>query len=233
MGYLPSKDADLLAFTANFATYLSANAVALGMLPANATAYASLQTSWAAALLAATQPNTRGKATIAAKAAVKKQIVALTRSYAQMIGRNVNVTNAQRLALGLNVRKQRTPIPPPATSPVIQILSVNAWTVKIKLKNADGTRRARPLGAIGASVFSYAGSAPPTSLSDWKFEGLCGKDVVDIVMDDSVPSGAKVWLTAMWFSERKETSPCCNPVSTIIQGGGVQSVNMPTLALAA
>lgn len=233
MGYIPSKDGDVLAYTLNFSTYLTAHAVALGMTAANATTYAGLQSDYAAALKAATEPSTRGKATIANKDAAKKQIVALTRSYAQMIGRNVNVTNEQRLALGLNIRKQRTVVPPPATAPVIQVLSVNAWTVRLKLKNADGTRRARPVGAIGAAVFSYAGSAPPVSLSDWKYEGVCGKDIIEIVTDADLPSGAKVWLTAQWFSARKETSPCCNPVSTIIQGGGVQSVGMPTLSLAA
>ena len=36
---------------------------------------------------------------------------------------------------------------------------------------ANPTRRGTPAGVRGAAVFSYIGATPPTSLSDWKFEG--------------------------------------------------------------
>ncbi len=38
----------------------------------------------------------------------------------------------------------------------------------------------------------------------------------------SLPAGTKVFLSAFWFNNRKESGPACTPVSTLLQGGGLQ-----------
>ena len=135
------------------------------------------------------------------------------------------VTDAQKFSLGLNVRAAPTPVPPPSTSPNLDVVSVTAWTVKIKLHDAaSGKKRGRPPGVKGVAVFSCVAAAPPTDLNDWHFEGNTGKTTIDVAFSNTVASGAKAWLTAFWFNPRMESGPACTPVPVTVQGGSVSSM---------
>ncbi|MBC7785462.1 MAG: hypothetical protein H7144_16640, partial [Burkholderiales bacterium] len=61
----------------------------------------------------------------------------------------------------------------------------------------------------------------PDGIAGWTFQGNASKNVVDIVLPDGTAPGAKVWFTAFWFNNRKQSSPNTDPVSTNVQGGGV------------
>src|SRR6185437_14193668 len=128
---------------------------------------------------------------------------------AGIVQRFPGTTNPMRLDLGLPQRGTvPVPIPPPAESPLIEIKQTSGRTVRIRLINTlQPTRRGRPDGTIGASVFSFVGEAPPPSTSQWKFEGSTGLTTVDVVFPDSVAAGATVWLTAFWMNPRKQSGP--------------------------
>jgi hypothetical protein len=84
-----------------------------GLVAGQATAYQSLNTTWAAAYLAAKDPDTRTKAKVQAKNDAKVPLMAMLSGLAGIIEKCPTVTNEQRVLLGLSVRALPTPIGPP------------------------------------------------------------------------------------------------------------------------
>ena len=225
-------DAGVLNWATAFRDLVTVAPTTYGLTAALVTSLSSSIASYAASL-PLTERSVRTKFATAQKKAFKKALLAQLDTLQNLINGTPSVTVAQKLQLGMSVRTAPAPIPAPDTAPIVSIESVNAWTVRVKLGNAEATKRARPRGAVGAAIFSHVGTGVPTDISDWGFEGVVGSPTVDIVFKSSLPAGTQVFLTAMWFSNRKQSGPCCAPVATFLQGGGVQSVGMTTLALAA
>ena len=216
--FLPTKDTTLLAWSLNFSTRITATPTAYGLVAADATAYSALHTAFGTAL-AACDPDERNKITTAAKNSARLALKTSARLLAKRVDGTATVTDAQKLELGLNVRAQPSPIPAPDSAPVIEIVSMMSRTVKIKLKSADSADRGKPAGVHGAAIFTYVGTTPPTTEGAWHFEGNTNRTVIDVEFADSVPSGATIWFTAMWFNPRSQSGPGSLPISACIPGG--------------
>jgi hypothetical protein len=194
----------------------------LGLTAAQATAYAALHSSFETAM-AAIAPGERTKSLVAAKNAARSALKSSASLLAKII-QGQNVSDAQKIELGLNVRSAPTPIPPPADAPGITVLATVGNTVKIRLFDAvDSANRGRPKGTDGASVFSFVGAAAPTEESDWRFEGVASRTKLDVTFPEATAPGAKVWFTAFWFNERKQRGPAATPVGVNIPGGAAMA----------
>ncbi len=219
--FLPRTDAGLLAWSLNFKTLITASPITYGLTAALATSYGTLHDAYASAL-ADCDPNIRTKAAVVAKNQARTELKNEARLLANLVNGTASVTDAQKTELGLTVRDEPTPIPPPSAAPVLESVSLNAGPVKIRLRDAtSGENRGRPAGTFGASVFSAVGATAPTDISEYKFEGSTGKVKVDVDFPDTLAAGTKVWLTAFWFNGRKESGPACPPVSVNLPGGSV------------
>jgi hypothetical protein len=222
LGFLPRSDADLLAWSLNFKTLITAAPTTYGLTTALATAYGALNDAYATALATATNPSTRTTSTVSAKNSARTALKNNARLLANLVNGTASVTDAEKLALGLTVRAIPTPIPPPSSWPVLTIVSVSAWTAKIRLRDTDsGTSRGKPPGVIGASVFSHVGATAPTDIGSWKFEGNTGRTTIDIAFSNTLAAGTTVWLTAFWFNPSKQSGPACAPISANLPGGSV------------
>jgi hypothetical protein len=221
--FLPNKDAALLAWSLNFSTKITATPTAYGLTAAIATAYGTLHTNYATAL-AACDPNERNKILVATKNTARTALKNQARLLAKLVEGTSTVTDAQKLELGLNVRATPAPIPPPANAPGITVLATIGNTVKLRLFDAtDAARRGKPAGVDGASVFSFVGTAAPTDESAWNFEGVTSRTRIDLVFPGTVAPGAKVWFTAFWFNNRKQSGPAATAVGTNIPGGSAMA----------
>jgi hypothetical protein len=208
----------LLAWSLNFSTRITATPTAYGLVAADATAYATLHTSFATAL-ASCDPDERNKIATAAKNTARLALKTSARLLAKRVEGTASVTDAQKLELGLNVRAMPSPIPPPATAPIISITSVMGRTVKIKLKSADSADRGKPEGVHGAAVFTHVGPTAPATADDWEFQANTGRTSFTIVFPDTVANGATVWFNAFWFNPRSESGPSAVPISVNLPGG--------------
>lgn len=217
--FLPSKDAEFLAWSVNFNQLINAAPTAYGLTVEQAAAYTALHDVYAAAYQTAVDPITRTKGKVEAKNTAKADLSERARLLAKIVEGQATVTNEQKIDLGINVRKSPSPIPAPDASPDIDIVSVTGRSVKIRLHNSDNTKRGKPAGVAGASVFSFIGEVPPSDTAAWKFEGNTTRTVVDVVFDPATQPGAKVWLTAFWFNPRAQSGPAANPVTTNVQFG--------------
>lgn len=212
------SDQGLLAQSLNFSTHISAAPTTYGLSAAQATAYGTLHANYATALAAA-DPAVRNKPATSQKNAARLALVQSLRLLAQLVQGTSTVSDAQKLTLGLTVPAQRTPQPPPADAPALDVVSVSGRNVRIRLHDANTEKRGKPLGVLGAAVFSYVGAEAPTDPANWKWEGNTTKILFDIAFPLSVAPGAQVWLTAAWFNERTQNGPLCAPASTNVQFG--------------
>ena len=219
--FLPRTDAALLAWSLHFRDLIVAQPTDYGLTAPLATAYGALHDLYAAAL-AECDPPIRTKTAVVAKNQARLNLKNNARLLANLVNGTGSVSDAQKTELGLTVRDEPTPIPPPSTAPVLEIVSLSAWTVKIRLRDAaSGSNRGRPPGTFGASVFSAVSATAPTDISAYKFEGSTGQTKVHVTFDDTLAAGTKVWLTAFWFNGRKQSGPACAPVAVNLPGGSV------------
>ena len=116
---------------------------------------------------------------------------------------------------------QPSPIPAPNFAPRLTVVSVDGRLVKVRLSDpANPTRGRIPGGVNGAIVMSHVGPTAPSDPSAYRMEGPTSRTSVDILFPESVAPGTQVWLTAVWFNERKQMGPACSPVGTHINYGG-------------
>jgi len=230
--YLPLTDSGLLGWSENFNTQLnSIDPTLIGLTTDDVTAYGLLFSAYDTAYTNATNPSTRGGATIQAKKDAKAPLITESRRLAMIVTNHPGTTDAQRQAMGLTIRDTTpTPVPVPETAPLISVTAVAGHRISLRLKNAEEvTSRAKPEGVKGATLFSYVGDSTPADLSDWKFEGNVTRTLVNLDIAPTVPGGDKVWVTAFWFNTRGQSGPATTPVYTRV-GVGLGQNDQPMAA---
>ncbi len=215
------KDATIVSGSANFASEIAENAAALGILPAQATAFGVRDTALQSAYLAAITPETRTPVSIEQKNIALRNMRAMAIPLAKQIIGNPAVTDAQLIALGLLPRTIPTPRPATMTPPEVDATKVDGRLVTIRVRQAGVESNSRPIGSVGAFIFSYVGPTAPTDPGAYKLEGLCTRRTVQVQFPNDVPSGATAWIAAAWVSARGQRGFACTPVSVTIQGGPI------------
>lgn len=213
--------ADVVSGSANFAALIATGYASYGLTTGQATAFGTLNTALQTAWSAAIEPTTRTRVTIAAKNLAIRNMRASAVLLAKIIYATPTVTDGQLVGLGLLPRSTRTPIPAPTTSPIVEVGVVSGRLVNLRLHSSDSERRGMEAGAKGANLYSYVGSAAPTDPRDYHFEGMTTRTIAQIIFPNEVASGATVWLSACWVSNRGQTGPSSTPVSFTLQGGAV------------
>ncbi len=220
---IPTKDSALAAYSTNFNTRIVATPTDFGLTAAQATEYTGLHDLFIDAYDAANVPGSRSKSLVAAKDNAKKDLLDFARELYAFVQANTAVTDANKELLGVVVRKtQLTPVPVPEDTPKLEIVDRLGTVVKIKLHDGTGSRRGRPVGVAGASVFSYIGATPPVDVHGWSFHGNTTKTLVDVDFPVATPAGTVVWFTAFWYNPRGQSGQGCAPVSALIAGGAMQ-----------
>lgn len=220
-GFLPRSDLGLQQWSATFLAGIQPAPIPLGLTAALVTAYQGYHNTYSTAL-AACDPAIRTKAATASKNQARANLKLDAKLLANIIEGQAGVTDAQKIALGLNVRAHPSPTPIPSDPPVIEVIKVTGWSVEARLHDVStGKKRGKPNGVIGASLFSFTGESAPTDIAGWKFEGNTGKTLVTINFPSTLAAGTKVWISAFWFNGAKKSGPACPPVSTNLQGGSV------------
>jgi hypothetical protein len=226
-------DAELYTGSQNFSDKISLDPAVYGVPVPMATAYATANSTWTDAYEMATDPVTRTKSTIAAKNAARAVIRAMASDLAKIIDGTPTVSDARKIELGLNVRKQPSPVPAPTEAPAVDLISVVNRTVTIHiLDSAASNKRGKPAGAVAAWVYTYVGQNYPTDLAAWSFEGSATKAKHEIVFPDAVAAGQSVWIRAAWINAKQDAGPLSVPITTNLQGGG-SAVQMQEMKIAA
>jgi len=108
--FVPTREADLLAWSRNFDNLITATPTAYGLTAAQATAYTTLHTNFANALQLATEPSTRTPVAVRDKNIAKDALIdgpGGIRELARIVQATPTVTDGQREALGISPRTER------------------------------------------------------------------------------------------------------------------------------
>jgi hypothetical protein len=218
--WMPRKDAELLAWSVDFSAGITAMGAAVGLLPAQCTAFAALQASFASSLATATNPATRTRGAISLKNDKRGEMKFMARELARIVNAFPGTTNQMRIDLGLNPRTgEASPINPPTEPPVMEVVHAIGRTLKVKVHGTDTTRRGKPEGVSGCTVFYFVGSTPPADITQWVFAGSSTRTVFDVEFPATVPAGAQVFLCSFWKNYRDQSGPACQPITAYLAGG--------------
>ena len=219
---VPTKDSDLVTFGANFCPIVSAAAATYNQTAAACTALTTAYTNFVTAFNAARADGAKSKNLTTTKDATKRSLLQLIRPMYAQIAALTSISDTQKVNLGITVRRPPSPQPAPSTKPLVTVLSVNGRTARLRLRDAANEHRAcRPAGVASATIMSFVGTTPPTSLNGWTFEGNVTKTVVDVTFPEATAPGAQVWFTCFWANRKDESGPASDPVNTYLQLGSV------------
>ncbi len=220
---LPAKDFALLEWAANFDGLIATKphfGLTIDQVLLFNAAYLAYQSAYAKAV----EPSTRTRVTVAEKNQARTDLRTEARRCISIIDGQANVTDAQKIALGINIRDNNpTPVPRPTFAPFIEVISAVGNRVTIRLIQSKTIKRGKPMNVIGATLFSYVGAVPPTSEAGWKFEENITKTETAVQFAQELVPGTKVWITAFWFNRKAESSPAAVPVSTNLPGGSAMA----------
>lgn len=221
---IPKKDSLLVPYSANFNDRIVAAPVNFGLTAAQATRYTVVHAPYVAAYEAMTEAReagTRSQSLTAAKDTAKAELLEYGRELYAFVQANTVVSAANKELLGVRVRDVNpTPVPPPTERPGMIVVSAFARTVMVRIfDEASRFKRGKPVGALGANVYSFVGTTYPTDPTTWQYEGQATKPDFQITFPDTVEPGSQVWITAAWYNRKGETGPPSVPVTTFVQGG--------------
>jgi hypothetical protein len=216
-----SREADLLAWSAQFFALITAQPTRYSLNAAQATAYGVLHDAFATARAAAIDTNTNSKANIEAKNTTKEALLYGPGGAWQLV--NIiqaapATTNDMRVALNIRIPDvDPQPVPRPTEKPNIDLVSVSGYTITVRLHGDNVT--GKPANVKGASLFTFVGPMQPTELTNWTFQGNTTKNTATLSVPPTTPPGSRVWVTAFWFNNRMESGdPTMPAVSVNIPG---------------
>lgn len=226
--FLPSREGDLISFSANFNAKINVDPVAYGLTLQQGTDYTALHDAFVAAWNVLQDPDTRTQPNTVAKNEAKVALIdgpGGIRELVNVVQSNPSTTDQQRAELQITIPdREPTPIPVPTVPPSLSIVSVTGRIIKGRLENQESvSSRAKPEGVTGATVLYHAGDTAPDDPALWVFAKNTSRTSFDVEIPPSVPAGSRIWLTAFWFTARKESSPAASPESACISGGLAQA----------
>lgn len=215
--YIPARDGDFNIWINNYSTLITAGPVPYGLTSTQATALAGLTSTWNTAYAAATSGATRGPMSVNAKDVARANVQQYARELAIIIQATTTVTEEQKTALVITVRKtNRTPIPPPTTNPLLNIIA--ATPLQHTLRYADQLTpdsRSRPFGvaALKLRVEIEPIGTPPTGIAAQTLILTRNPVAVDFLSGNV---GKVAYYTGVWINGKGEEGPVSVTTSGVI-----------------
>lgn len=224
--YLPSKEGELVTWSANMNSLIGADPTIYGLTLGQATDFATLQSAYATAFTTANNDSTRTPSAIVAKNDAKEALIngpGGIRELVDIIQAYPGTTNEMRSDLQITIRDvEPTPIDPPSTAPVLQVTEVWGRQITVRIKiSSESESRGKPTGVAGATVLRAVGENPPPGPSGWEFVGSTTRTKYTFTMPEAIEPGTKVWVTAFWFNPRAQSGPGATPVWTMTNNAGL------------
>jgi hypothetical protein len=213
--------AEFVAASANFAAQLIAHGESLHISEDTVAAFVALNTTLQSAYIAAVTPETRTAIAVSAKNSAMADVRRMAMGLTKLLISDLTVSDDQLILMGLPPRISPTARPAEMTAPVVQIVGVKGRIVTARIRQQGADTSARPIGSVGALVFTFVGNEIPTDPNAYQVFGLATRGIIEIQFPNEVPSGANAFIAAAWLSQRGERGFACNPVPVTIQGGPV------------
>lgn len=208
--YIPTKDADLDLWAGNFATLITAGPGTYGLLTSDAVTIQAAVDAWHAAYLLVTSPTTKTAQTVSDKNTQKTTMLGIVRPYAQQISNNPGVSSANKIALGLNPKTSLpSPITPPASNPVLSILSQNTGIVNFTYRDSltSPTSKAKPYGVKSCQLYGVQSDTPIVDPLELVQRATMTKSPFQFSFPGGYVPGKRWYFAAVWQIQTGGQSP--------------------------
>ena len=213
--YIPKRDSELVAWSANFTTGVAANASAWGIPPDEVNALQIANDTFAALHAQADSP-LKNSVIVAEKNAARKVLEAKIRELAGFRLKNPIITDADRVALGLHVRDTTpTNIPAPTSRPELDIDVLDFRRLKVIFHDIGSDSKAKPYGVNGAVIIYAVLDAPPADHSVLTRSVLATRTPHTLEFTEE-ERGKTVYVAISWQNEKGEKGPWSEIESAIV-----------------
>jgi hypothetical protein len=213
--YIPAKDAELVAWSANFTTVITANSKAWE-IPDDEINDLQAAADEFAALHAQADSPVKNAVVVAEKNAARKALIEKIRTMAGFRLKNPVITDVDLIAMGLHPRDTtRTPVPVPVTRPKISIELIDVRRFKVVFQNMDTKSKAKPYGVNGA-VIAYAVLDAPPADPDALTRSVLATRTPHILEFTEEERGKTVYIAICWQNEKGQKGPWSEIESAIV-----------------
>lgn len=220
--YIPSRDADLNNWLANFSALITASPMTYGLLTTDATAIAAAVAAWVAAYTLVTSSATKTAQTVAAKNTQRVTVLSIVRPYAQTISLNAGVSSGNKIALGLNPRTSTpSPISPPASNPVLTLQSLGVFNAILRYRDsaASVSVKSKPYGVKLCRIYGKISATPVTDPTTLPLIETVTKSPFQLDLT-GMTAGATFYCAAQWQVQSGGLSPFSPMLSFTVAAGG-------------
>jgi len=183
--YIPSSDTVFALWLANFASLITTDPTAYGLVIGDATNIQAQADAFAVAFAASSNPATRTAPTVAAKDQARAAAEFVVRPYAMTVNANPAVSDMQRADLGLTIRKLvPTPVPTPTTAPALTLVMATPGVLHLDYRDsATPDSKKKPYGTIGVELYAAVGLVPAVAPAAADYRLLATKSPVLVPFD--------------------------------------------------
>jgi hypothetical protein len=217
--YIPTTDADLIAWVNNFLAYTNANLATLGLVAADLTPVQSAATGFETNFAANNAAQASAQGARQKKDDSRGALVALVRPLARQLQAKGTVEDSHRQSLGLNIKStSRTAAAAPATRPVATVDTSQRLRHVISFvdEQTPGSR-AKPAGVMGCEVWVKVGPTPPVDPSECRY--LATDTATPYTAEyEGADAGKIAHYMLRWVNTRGERGPWSQTVSATITG---------------
>ena len=216
--YIPGPDGDFNAWQANFVTYASANAAALGLDPlVDIPPLTAAQTTWTTDYAANTAAQAAAQAARQAKEAARGSLEGVIRPLVGVLQASADVDDTERAALGITVPDTKpTPVGPPTSRPVVTVDTSQRLQHTIAFQDElTPTSRAKPDGVRGAQVWVKIGDPAPVDPSELTFLATDTRSPY-VASFDGADANKVAHYMLRWESTRGDVGPWSETASATI-----------------
>ncbi len=220
---VPTTDPQLVPFSTNFGTRITANPSLYNLTAGDASDYMALHNPYVASvntILSAEEAGARTKNMTEIRNACRDALLPYARQLYSTIQSDISVANADKVELGITIRKTPEPTPVPEIVPVVTIMSVIGRVVKIKVQeNTPDAGRGLPVNVASAAIYTFVGEEAPSDPALYDFQGITTRGIITIEFPPTTPTGALIWISAQWGNRRGQFGVGSAPTSFTLQGG--------------
>ena len=220
--YIGDSDVATLDWLVNFTNLVTADPSAYGLTADDAAQMAMRTEAYAQAFHQAQHPSTRTTNVVKRKDDARAQAEALGRTLAMQVKVNPQITNDQKITLGIRVDDAtRTPIGAPQTMPILNIVDAHRGVHTLRYCDVlTPDSRRKPPGVTHMLLFAEI--APPEALTgaeeNLRFIAAVTRQPHVVTFDPKGNTGKVVQYKARWLTAKGLLGPWSAGTSMTITG---------------
>lgn len=218
--YIPSRNANFVAWLQNFSTLITASPGTYGLLAGDATTIAAQYAIVAADFAIISSPSTKTAATVSAFNTAKINALAIVRPYALTVSYNAGVSSSNKIALGVNPRTSvPTPITTPTTSPVLTAQSTSTAGTILRYRDATASPsvKSKPYGVIAIQIFASVSVTAITDPDLLIYQANVTKSPYTLALG-SGDAGKTAYIAARWVTRKGLIGPWSSVINYVVAG---------------